>query len=328
MSTPANFQSALAAGFCDFLALKRALGRRYRTEEAALRLLDRFLVQQKVTGPDELTAELLDAFLTSRPRSAPRSFNHLLGVVRQCLRWLATQGRLPASLLQTRPRHVTSQRVPFLFTPEQARALLAAAAALPDRPRGPGRGPTYRTIFALLYGLGLRVGEACRLQVGDVDLPQALLVIRGTKFGKSRLVPVGPRVAALLGSHLARRAGGGPPLDPAAPLFTFDGRHGVTAGTVSQTFLRLTRALRLAGAAGTAPPRCHDLRHSFAVATLLRWYRTGVDPAGRLHHLATFLGHVDPASTAVYLTITPDLFAEAADRFATFAGPALMEVPR
>lgn len=215
--------------------------------------------------------------------------------------------------------------MPFLFDAAQARQLLAAAGRLPDRPRGPGRGPTYRTLFALLYGLGLRVGEACRLRCDDVDLARALLVVRNTKFGKSRLVPFGPRMADLLQAHLARRAAGSAAPDPQAPLFTFDGRHGVSAGTVSQTFLRLTRQLGFAVPAGTAPPRCHDLRHAFAVGTLLRWYRAGGDPGARLHHLSTFLGHVDPASTAVYLTITPDLFGEATRRFAAFAGRVFQE---
>lgn len=320
-----NFQSPLADGIRDFLATKRALGRRYRSEEYALRLLDRFLVQQGVIRPDQVTAECLEAFLASRPRASPRSFNHLLGVIRGLLDWLVAQGQLPGSPLRARPRRATARRVPFLFDAAQARQLLAVAGRLPDRPRGPGRGPTYRTLFALLYGLGLRVGEACRLQVGDVDLARALLVVRNTKFGKSRLVPFGPRMAALLQAHLPRRAGGQAAPDPEAPLFTFDGRHGVSACTVSQTFLRLTRQLGFAVPAGTAPPRCHDLRHSFAVGTLLRWYRAGADPGAKLHHLATFLGHVDPASTAVYLTITPDLFEEAARRFAAFAGPAIPE---
>lgn len=324
MTPTPHFQSLFADGFRTFLATKRALGRRYRTEEAALRLFDRFLVQQGVTHAEQLTADRLDAFLASRPRTAPRSFNHLLGVVRLCLDWLVAQGQLPGSPLRARPRRVTAQRAPFLFAPDQARTLLAAAGALPDNARAPHRGPTYRTIFALLYGLGLRVGEACRLQVGDVDLARALLVIRESKFSKSRLVPVGPRMAALLQAHLARRDPAGQ-LDPQAPLFTFDERRGVATSTVSRTFLGLTRRLHLNVSPGTAPPRCHDLRHSFAVGTLLRWYRTGADPAAKLYPLATFLGHVDPASTAVYLTITTDLFGEAARRFAAFAGPVISE---
>lgn len=318
------FQSLFADGLRDYLATKRALGRRYRTEAYAVRLLDRFLVAQGVADAAQLTPALLEAFLASRPRTTPRSFNHLLGVVRQCLDWLVAQGRLAGSPLRARPHPVTAQRVPYLFGAAQARQLLAAAAALPDNARAPQRGPTYRTILALLYGLGLRVGEACRLQRGDVELDRGLLVIRESKFGKSRLVPFGPRMAALLQAHLARRDPAGP-LDPHAPLFTFDGRRAISPMTVSQTFFRLTRQLGLVGPPGTAPPRCHDLRHSFAVGTLLRWYRAGEDPGAKLYPLATFLGHVDPASTAVYLTITPDLFGEAARRFAAFAGPVLAE---
>ena len=325
MSRWTDFQSPLADGIRRFLAAKRAIARRYRTEEYALRLLDRFLVAQAVARGDQLTAELLDAFLASRPRARPRSFNHLLGVVRRCLDWLVGQGVLPGSPLRARPRRETARRVPCLFDLPQARWLLEAAGRLPDNPKGPGRGPTYRTLFALLYGLGLRVGEACRLRCGEVDLERALLVVQGAKFGKSRLVPCGPRMAGLLQAQLARRAGGGAAPEPQAPLFTFDGRHGIAPESVSRTFRQLVRRLDLAVPAGTAPPRLHDLRHSFAVGTLLRWYRAGVDPAARLHHLATFLGHVDPASTAVYLTITADLLREANRRFEAFAGSALGE---
>jgi len=79
---------------------------------------------------------------------------------------------------------------------------------------------------------------------------------------------------------------------------------------------------------GIAPPTLHSLRHSFAVGCLLRWYREGLDPASRLHQLSTFMGHVDPTSTAVYLTITPALLEEANRRYEAFAAPALAEVPK
>jgi integrase len=90
----------------------------------------------------------------------------------------------------------------------------------------------------------------------------------------------------------------------------------------SQVFHRLVTSLELPVPDGVSPPCLHSLRHSFAVGCLLRWYREGLDPAGRLHQLSTFMGHVDPASTAVYLTITPALLDEANRRFETFAGPA------
>jgi site-specific recombinase XerD len=122
---------------------------------------------------EELTPVLLDDFLASRSRPRPRGFNHLLGVVRRLLEWAVAHELLEASPLQTRPRRETATRIPFLFDITQARRLLDAAAALPDYRQAPQRGATYRTIFALCYGLGLRVGEASALRVGDVDAPAA-----------------------------------------------------------------------------------------------------------------------------------------------------------
>lgn len=298
-----------------FLEHKRALGRKYGSEERELRLLARYAAEQRISGLGELTPALLDGFLASRPRSRPRSFNHLLGVVRGLLGWAVTQDLLGTSPLQARPRRVTSTRMPFLFGPSQARALLDAAAALPDNPRAPDRGLTYHAIFALCYGLGLRAGEACGLRLGDIDTGRQLLVVRGGKFGKSRLVPHGPRIGGLLASAAERRTG-----NADAPLFSFDGRRSVHPGSASQTFHRLVTELAFPVPDGVSPPVLHCLRHSFAVGCLLRWYREGVDPQSRLHRLSTFLGHVDPLSTAVYLTITPQLLAEANQRFEAFAG--------
>ena len=175
---------------------------------------------------------------------------------------------------------------------------------LPDNPRAIGRGPTYHCIFALCYGLGLRAAEACALRLGDVDADRQLVVVVGGKFGKSRLVPHGPRIGALLGRQVDRRRSAGAQ-DPDAPLFTFDGRRSMHPGTASQTFHHLVTALAFPVADGVAPPRLHSLRHSFAVGCLLRWYRDGIDPATRLFQLSTFMGHVDPTSTAVYLTDHP-----------------------
>lgn len=306
---------------CRFVEHKRAHGRKYKTEEAALRLLVHFCAEQGVRRLSELTPVLLDEFLASRPRRRPRSFSHLLGAVRCLLEWAVSQQLLEVSPLRARARRATADRIPFIFDPVQARRLLDAAAALPDNPRARQRGLTYRTIFALCYGLGLRAGEACGLRAGDVDRDRGLLVVRGGKFGKSRLVPHGPRIGELVVGQLERRSDGVRlPDDP--PLFSFDGRTSVNPCTASQTFHRLVGDLGLRAPAGVSPPRLHSLRHSFAVGCLLRWYRQGVDPAAKLHQLSTFMGHVDPSSTAVYLTITPPLLHEANCRFEAFAEPA------
>jgi len=310
-----------------FIAHKRAHGRKYNSEARELVLLVRFATEHQVSCLDGLTPALLEDFLASRPRPHPRGFNHLPGVVRCLLDWAVTWGLLEASPLQARRHRVTEQRIPFPFDPVQARHLLDAAAALPDDPRAPARGPTYHAIFALCYGLGLRAGEACGLRLGDVDADRSLLIVRGGKFGKSRLVPHGPRVGALASNHVARRVGA-TAIDAQAPLFTFDGRRPVHPGTASQTFHHLVAALELPVPDGVCPPRLHDLRHSFAVGCLLRWYREGVDPSARLGQLSTFMGHVEPRSTSVYLTMTPQLLAEASRRFEAFAAPAWTQAAR
>src|SRR6201995_1758484 len=172
-------------------------------------------------------------------------------------------------------------------------------------------------IFSLLYGLGLRVGDAVRLKLGDVDLQRDTLFVRETKFSKSRIVPFGPKLAARLCHYVEERTGD--KAEAERPLFSFTNRGCIRPETVSHTFHGLVPKLDLHLPPGVSPPRLHDLRHAFAVGTLLRWYREGIDPNCRLIHLSTFLGHVDPNSTAVYLTITEELLREADRRFRAFA---------
>mgnify|MGYP001595739565 CR=1 FL=1 len=319
-----GFQSPLADGIERFVAYKRTLRRRYDTEERQLRLFDRFLSRQALTRPDEITPAVLNTFMNARSWRRPRSYNQMLGILRRLFDWLVTHEVLPHSPLDIAPRRETARRIPYLFTAAEARRLLDLAGSLPDNPSAPRRGPTYRLVFALLYALGLRVGEAARLRHRDIDFERQLLVIHGTKFGKTRLVPFGPKLGTELRQYVALRA------DhlraPDAPVFSFTRRGAIHPGTISQTFHHLVPRLGLVVPAGVAPPRAHDMRHAFAVGTLLRWYRAGVDPAGRLFHLATFLGHVNPSSTAVYLTITPELLAEASRRFERLAAPACAEV--
>lgn len=326
MSLQGRYSSVLAEAMEQFLVHKRALGRRYDTEERHLLLLDRFLVAEQVAHQEDITAELLEAFLLSRPRHSPKSHNQLLGAVRRLLDWMVVQEMLAHSPLRAKPRRETGPRLPVILDPPLVRALLDLAAQLPDRPRAPLRGVSYRLAFALMYGLGLRVGEVSHLEVQDVDLPQKLLQIRDGKFRKSRLLPFGPRLGQALEDFLAlRRRRWGPP-QAEAPLLTFDGRRPVSANRISSTFQLLVPRLGF-GPPGLRCPRAHDLRHSFAVGTLLRWYREGIEPADRLLYLSTFLGHAGLHSTAVYLTITADLLDQANRRFEPFATQAIGSFP-
>lgn len=319
-----SFSSILADGIQAYLEYKRAIKRKFHTEEMALRLLDRYLVEHRITALTAITPRVIEAFLASRPRKQPRSYNHLLGVTRCFFAWLVVQRRLECSPVRARAKRSTGQLQPYLFSPEQAKQLLELAANLPDRPKGPDRGETYYLVFALMYALGLRVGEVVRLRRSDVDLKRQLLEIRQTKFAKDRLVPFGPNVGKYIAEQLdGRNTHFDGPL-PEDSLFSFNAGRAINPCTISQTFHRLVTG-RFDPPPGVAPPRLHCLRHSFAVGTLLRWYRSGIDPNTRLIHLSTFLGHVDPASTAWYITVTAELLDEANSRFEQFAAPAIAE---
>lgn len=237
------FGSLLGPAITTFVAQKRALGRRYDTEERTLRLFDRYLLAADISELGALSPEFVETFLASRPRTRPRSYNHLRGVLGGLFSWLVEQEILVQSPLRVGPRRVTQKRLPFLFSPDEAARLLTVAARLPDRPRGPLRGPTYEVIFALLYGLGLRVGEVSRLCGQDVDLDRDLLVIRHTKFQKSRLVPFGPRIAARLSTYLALREERFGPRAPVLPFFSFGRDRAIHPGTISQTFHYMVPAL-------------------------------------------------------------------------------------
>ena len=237
---------------------------------------------------------------------------------------------LPETPLRCETRRVTPPRRPFLFNPDRARRLLEVAGQLPSNPRAQTRGETYKMIFALLYGLGLRVGEVSRLRRKDIDLDNQLLTIRQTKFGKDRLVPFGPKMARAINAFLNREEARFGPIPPESPTFSFNKlkRTPIGTNTISWTFHKLLPALQLTIPSGIAPPHLHCLRHSFAVGTLLRWYRTGIDPMTRLLDLSTFLGHVSPSSTAVYLTITTELLECASERFEHFAANSRKECVR
>jgi integrase len=328
MSRPVwqRFESVLADPINRYLALKRSMGCRFNTEDRALRVFDRFIADQGVRHVGDIDAALLEAFLVSRPRSA-RGYNNLLSVVRRLLDWMVDQQELTVSPLQSRPRPQTARRLPFLYDEATIRRILECAAELPDSTRAPHRGPTYATIFAILAALGLRVGEVSRLQCGDVDLQREVLLVRNSKFGKSRMVPFGPRLAARLRSYAALREQRLGVAVPDAPFFTWNGRTPVVTNSIRNAFRdHLVPRLRLKAPAGTRHPCVHGLRHSFAVRTLLRWYREGIDPNARLNHLSTFLGHVGLHSTAVYLTITGELLQSANKRFEAFASPRWREV--
>jgi site-specific recombinase XerD len=304
-----------------YLGHKHALGKQLAKIGPMLYLLDGFLLAHGVVEVRQITPVHISGFVASRPRHSPRSYNGLIGALRGLFDWMVVHEILVESPLRCEIRRVTATRRPFLFGVEQARRLLEVAAQLPSNPRAQSRGETYKMIFALLYGLGLRVGEVSRLCRKDVDLDSQLLIIRQTKFGKDRLVPFGPKMASEITGFLQREESRFGQISPDSAVFSFYKRQRKPIGTntISWAFHKLLPKLQLVVPSGVASPHLHCLRHSFAVGTLLRWYREGIDPMSRLFDLSTFLGHVSPSSTAVYLTITTELLECASTRFAVFA---------
>jgi integrase len=320
-----GFKSFLGPDIEKFIAHKRSVGRRYDVEEKTLALLDDYLVQRRVRSLKGVDPTFIDEFLLSRRRSRPRSYNHLRCTVSRLFAYLVSRDKLSQTPMRSPSRRSRYERTPFIFDKTDARRLLAIARTLPDKGGTIDRGNTYYVLFAILYALGLRVGEVCRLRTEDVDFDRRLLVIRETKFYKTRLVPFGPKIEALVVNHLRRKQQTPYSSSTDQPLFCLRGGRPINPCTVSLTFHQLVPRLRLKIPPGVSPPRLHDIRHSCAVGALTRWYRDGVDPQARLHTLATFLGHVDINSTAIYLTTTPTLLDLANRRFAAFAAATLNE---
>jgi hypothetical protein len=200
-----GFHSPLANGIQQFLAHKRALGQNFHTEEKALRLLDAFLVQQKVGNLEEVTVDLIDAFVASRPRTRPRSYNHLISVLRRLFRWLVINSYLTSFPWQPPTRRDRSPRIPFLFTPDQARLLLASAARLKTTPFSPS-GSTYRTCYAAVW-----VGSGDEVSVCVKDGFRPLVAghsqIKFAKVASSRLARASKNCSENISSSGPRNTG-------------------------------------------------------------------------------------------------------------------------
>ena len=198
---------------------------------------------------------------------------------------------------------------PYLYREEEVLALMAAARRL----RPPLRAATFETLIGLLACTGLRIGEAIRLHRDDVDPTHALLIVRDSKFGKSREVLLHESAVAALVDYGERRDRLCPHAKGRSFFITTRGTR-LAHSTVYVPFRALLEQAGVEHPAAVRRVRIHDLRHSFAVKTLLGWYRDGGDVAARMPLLSTYLGHVDPAATYWYLSAAPELLALAAER--------------
>ena len=211
--------------------------------------------------------------------------------------------------------------VPHVFTVQELQQLLDGIASFPNR-KNTIPGDTLRVLLLLLYGAGLRISEALALTVDDVNLSAAILTIRNSKFYKTRVVPIGPRLQEELMQYKERQKQQGSSQQPQTLFFMTSHGAAIVPTTVDRVFDRLRRHTGICRTdGGRYQPRLHDLRHSCAVHRLVAWYRQGADVQKLLPRLATYLGHVDIKSTQHYLTMTPELLQEASLRFERYAIP-------
>jgi integrase/recombinase XerD len=234
-------------------------------------------------------------------------------------RYAISRGHISSAPLPKTIPKISSQFVPYIYTHDEVRRLLEATKSYRQihillEPH------TFRAILLVLYGAGLRISEALSLRMGDVDLSEAVLLIRETKFYKSRLVPIGPQLKQAMAQFAAIRRGAGHSVVPDAPFFVGHKGKQLRIPTVQQSFRQLREhagVQRIAGA--RYQPRLHDLRHAFCVNRLVAAYQAGVDVTRLLPKISTYLGHISLSSTQRYLTLTPALLQQASGRFARYA---------
>jgi integrase len=292
----------------DYLAVRRALGHQLRLPG---RLLRRFVEFAEQEGADYITTELALRWATQPTQAQPSQWANRLAMVRRFAHYCCPNDPRtivpPPDLLPHQYRRVT----PSLCSDEEIIRLIKAARQLPStiglRPH------TYATLFGLYVATGLRANEALHLYRDDVDLLNGVLTIRGSKFGKTRYVPVHPSTQRALQRYARlrdRRC-----RTPASPHFFLSDRGTrVTYDMLRWTFVKVSHQIGLRAPGASHGPRLHGFRHRLAITTLLTWYRRGVDVERHLPELSTFLGHAHITDTQWYLTATPPLLRYALRR--------------
>jgi len=296
----------LRGQLADYLALRRALGYRLQRPE---KLLNQFLGHLEHHGDQVVTVSAALDWAQLPAGGASGWWAYRLSVVRGFATYLHAIDPAhevpPAGLLPRRPLRAS----PYLYSDVEIAALIAVTATL----RTPLRHATFATLIGLLVTTGIRIGEAIGLDRGDVDLTSGRLTIRSGKFGKTRELALHPSTVDAL--HAYRRT-----RDRAAPRTATSAFFVSTAGTrlhycnVHNTFHRLVQLAGLTPRSVSCRPRIHDLRHTFAVKTMLDAYAAGEDGQTRLTLLSTWLGHIHPRHTYWYLSAAPELMALAGRR--------------
>jgi site-specific recombinase XerD len=302
----------------QYAAFRKSLGAEFESAESLLNTFCRHVgVERDI---DEIGAEQVERFLAGTGpvnRYWRRKYDTLSGLYRYATsRGFVDHVPLPATVPKMPERFV-----PYIYHADELERLINPTS--PERIGFRKLQPhTLRAILVLLYGAGLRIGEAVALTLQDVDLDAAVITIRNTKFHKTRLVPLGLKLNQAMAQYAAQRKEAAHSQSADAPFFVLRRGGPLSIHIVREAFRRLRTYAGVGRADGARyQPRLHDMRHSFAVGRLTSWYEQGADVQRLLPQLATYLGHVSIAATQVYLTMTPELLHAASVRFEQYALP-------
>lgn len=291
--------TTLREALADYLAIRRRLGFEMPQDG---RLLEGFVEFLERAGAERITTELALMWARTPVHAHPHRWRQRLSVVRGFARHLATID--PASEVPSKdllPGH-RPRIAPYIYTDAEITALMAAAGKL----RPPLRAARHQTLIGLLAVTGMRPGEAIALDRHDVDLRHGVVHVRSGKRNKQREVSLHHSTIHALHEYARQRDTCCPGPSTTAFFISARGRR-MAREELNKTFTKLIREVGLDRRGARARPRPHDLRHAYAVRTLLDWHQAGEDIDRRMPLLSTYLGHVDPASTYWYLEAVPEL---------------------
>lgn len=303
----------------QYVDLRRTMGHRFKRTEYILRSFCRAIGLR--TSVTRIRPKAVAEFLAGAG-TVGKTWHVKYGALKGFFQFAVNRGHMTKVPLPTELPKCRSSFVPYIYSHEELRRLLDS---IPSYHRFPSRiePSTLRAIVLLLYGAGLRRGEALRLTTADVDLANSLLIIRDTKFFKSRLVPIGPDLTKVLSDYARWRIATHPAAKTENSFLVSRRGTALRHWNVQDAFERLREYAGIRRSdGGRHQPRIHDLRHTFAVHRLTDWYRQGADVQRLVYHLSVYLGHARLVHTQVYLTMTPELLQQAGGRFERYARPA------
>jgi len=308
----------LADLIAQYITLKQAHGMVFRSDSSILRSFCRFMgdIELQTVDPQKTFA-----FLGGNTASGYQKFKVLGGFYRFAI----TRGFLDKSPLPAVSPACPPPLTPYIYSVTELRKLLACTEQL-RTPMSPLQSMTFRALILLLYGAGMRVGEALSLTLRDVNLADRIVTVRHTKFYKTRLVPIGPKLTRELSAYEIQRRFLPLPAEISSAFFATRTGHFLSYHRTSQIFRKLRKLAGIQRSdSAYYQPRLHDLRHTAAVHRIIDWYRKGQNVQTSLPKLSTYLGHQDISSTQRYLTLTAELLEEASRRFEQYALPGRVD---